>query len=186
MRLFEQNTNNLVQIDRSTLKQISEHEQDAMVNQMAFAWSGNHLFVTNGDGTVSIFRYPSFETALTLNAHNAMSMSISMSPSGEHLAVGSKDGLASIWDTQEWISLRTLSMESTVRSVDFSFDGSYVVAGSDEDKKLQIAHVETGEIVHTIDIPHQAHQVAWHPCRYVLAYSAAGYGLKIVGGGTGN
>ncbi|KAF2661401.1 WD40 repeat-like protein [Lophiostoma macrostomum CBS 122681] len=174
--------NNLIQVDRSTLKPISEHKQDTMINQSVFAWSGNHLFVTHDKGTVSILRYPSFELAHTLNAHAAMCMCISMSPSGEHLAVGAKDGLASIWDTQEWISLRTLSMDSVVRSVDFSFDGSYVVAGSDEDKKLQIAHVETGEIVHTIDNPHPASQVAWHPCRYVLAYSAASQGLKIIGG----
>ena len=53
---------------------------------------------------------------------------------------------------------------------------------SEEDKRLQVAHVETGEIVWNIELPHPAAQVAWHPCRYVLAYSADTQGLKIIGG----
>lgn len=106
-----------------------------------------------------------------------------MSPSGEYLAVGGGDALVSLWDTQEWICVRTLDLvEGPVKSVDFSFDGSYVVAGAEEDKKLQIAHVETGEYVYNIDLPNPAAQVAWHPCRYVLAYSADSQGLKIIGG----
>lgn len=73
-------------------------------------------------------------------------------------------------------------MDGPVKSVDFSFDGSYVVAGAEEDKGLKIAHVETGEIVWTLDTLQPATQVAWHPCRYVLAYSADQQGLKIIGG----
>jgi THO complex subunit 3 len=72
-------------------------------------------------------------------------------------------------------------VESPVKTVDFSFDGSYVVAGAEESKALNVAHVETGETVHTIELNHPASQIAWHPCRYTLAYSADKEGLKIVG-----
>lgn len=81
--------------------------------------------------------------------------------------------------------MRTLDLTfSPVKSVDFSFDGSFITAGAEdkEEKKLHIAHVESGEIVHSIDLVHPAAHVAWHPCRYVLAYSAESQGLKIVGG----
>jgi THO complex subunit 3 len=108
-----------------------------------------------------------------------------MSPSGEYLAAGGGDALVSLWDTQEWICVRTLELTGgLVKTVDFSFDGSYVTAGSDdkEEKKIRIAHVESGEIVYTIDVPTPAAHVAWHPCRYILAYSADNLGLKIVGG----
>ena len=81
--------------------------------------------------------------------------------------------------------MRTFDLtKELIKSIDFSFDGSYITAGSEdrEEKKLRIAHVETGEIVHTIDTPTPATHIAWHPCLYILAYSAETGGLKIVGG----
>lgn len=176
----------LIPISRSTLTQISSHRQNVQTNQTIFGWAGKHLFVTNGDGCVKIFRYPSFELIHTLTAHTSACYTISLSPSGSHLAIGGGDALVSIWDTEEWICVHTLEeMAGPVRSVDFSFDGSYVVGGSDEGSKLHIAHTETGEYVHQIDIMHPAPYVAWHPSRYVLAYSADSQGLKIVGGISG-
>ncbi len=177
--------NVLVAIDRAANRVVAEHRQPLQTNQCVFDWSGNHLFITGGDGCVRILRYPSFENAVTLNAHTSACYAIAMSPSGEYLAAGGGDALVSLWDTQEWICVRTLELTpGLVKTVDFSFDGSYISAGSDEkdEKKIRIAHVETGEIVHTVDVPTPAAQVAWHPCRYVLAYSADSQGLKIVGG----
>jgi THO complex subunit 3 len=174
-----------VPIDRATLKPIAEHRQPVQTNQCVFDWAGSHLYLTNGDGCVKVLRYPSFESALTLNAHTSSCYALCMSPSGEHLAAGGGDALVSIWDTQEWICVRTLDLTfSPVKSVDFSFDGSYITAGAEdkEEKKLHVAHVETGEIVHSIDLTQPAAHVAWHPTRYVLAYSADSQGLKIVGG----
>lgn len=81
--------------------------------------------------------------------------------------------------------MRTFDLtKEPVKNVDFSFDGSYITAGSDdkEDKKIKIAHVESGEVVHTINLKEASSVVSWHPCRYVLAYSAEKEGLKIVGG----
>lgn len=176
--------NVLVTIDRTALSVVAEHRQPLQTNQCVFDWSGNRLYMTGGDGSVKILRYPSFENTLTLNAHTSACYAVSMSPSGEYLAAGGGDALVSLWDTQEWICVRTLELTGgLVKTVDFSFDGSYITAGSDdkEDKKIRIAHVETGEIVHTIDVPTPAAHVAWHPCRYILAHSAENQGLKIVG-----
>ncbi|ORY13725.1 WD40-repeat-containing domain protein [Clohesyomyces aquaticus] len=173
--------NILVPIDRTALKVIAEHPQIVQTNQSTFDWVGSHLYVTNGEGCVKILDYPSFEPVLTLTAHTSSCYAISMSPSGEYLAVGGSDALVTLWDTQEWICPRTLDVDGAVKSVDFSFDGSYLVAGTDEEKKkLQIAHVESGEYIHTVDLTAPAVSVAWHPCRYVLAYSADAQGLKII------
>ncbi|KAI8941450.1 hypothetical protein NX059_002671 [Plenodomus lindquistii] len=174
----------LVTIDRTALRVVAEHRQPSQTNQCVFDWAGSHFYMTDGKGSVKILRYPSFETSLTLNAHTSACYAVSMSPSGEYLAAGGGDALVSLWDTQEWICVRTLELTGgLVKTVDFSFDGSYVTAGSDdkEDKKIRIAHVETGEIVHTIDVPTPAAHVAWHPCRYILAYSADNQGLRIIG-----
>ncbi|KAJ4296375.1 hypothetical protein N0V90_006420 [Kalmusia sp. IMI 367209] len=177
--------NILVPIDRVAMKTIAEYQQPIQTNQCVFDWAGTHLYLTNGEGYIKALRYPSFETALSLNAHTSSCYAVTMSPSGEYLAAGGGDALVSLWDTQEWICVRTLDLtNSPVKSVDFSFDGSYITAGAEdrEEKKLNIAHVESGEIVHTVELGMPAAHVAWHPSRYVLAYSADSQGLKIVGG----
>ncbi|KAF2813269.1 WD40 repeat-like protein [Mytilinidion resinicola] len=170
-------------VSRSTTKVVATHKQDVQSNQTVFGWAGKHIFVTTGDGRVKIMRYPSFELIHELNAHTSSCYTLCMSPTGKYLAVGGGDALISLWDTEEWICVRTFDdMTGPVRSVDFSFDGSFVVGGSDEGNRLSIAHTETGEYVHHIDTTHPAPCVQWHPNRYALAYSADTQGLKIVGG----
>jgi THO complex subunit 3 len=62
-----------------------------------------------------------------------------MDPRGKYLAVGGSDALISLWDTQDWMCKHTLGhMEGPLRSVAFSWDGSYVVGGSDEGTGLEI------------------------------------------------
>lgn len=168
-------------ISRATLSPISKHNFNVQTNQCVFDWPGKRLFITTGEGCVKIVHYPSFEDYHTLNAHTSACYAVSMSPSGDYLAVGGGDALVSLWDRKEWISMRTLDITGPVKSVSFSFDGSYVVGGSEEGNRLSICHTETGEEVHHIDTTYPAAHVAWHPCRYVLAYSAEVQGLKIVG-----
>ncbi|KAJ4404916.1 hypothetical protein N0V91_005652 [Didymella pomorum] len=177
--------NTLVSIDRAALRTLNEHRMPGQTNQCVFDWSGAHLFLTSGDGSIKVVDYPSFNPVLNLSAHTSSCYATSMSPSGEYLAAGGGDALVSLWDTQEWICVRTFDLtKEPVKSVDFSFDGSYVTAGSDDkdEKKIKVAHVESGEVVHEISCQKASSVVAWHPCRYVLAYSQEEQGLRIVGG----
>ena len=73
-----------------------------------------------------------------------------------------------------------------MRALSFSWDGAYVVGASDEGTGLEIAHVETGEYVHSLVTTALAPCVAWHPSRYWLAYSGDSMGLKIVGAAGGS
>jgi len=72
-----------------------------------------------------------------------------------------------------------------VKSVGFSFDGSFVVGGSDEGAVLEVAHVESGEYVGKIETGGGAGVVAWHPGRYWIAYAGEGGGPKILGAAGG-
>lgn len=177
--------NLLCVIDRATATVRTQHQEPLQTNQCVFDWRGECVYTTTGDGFVKILRYPGFEPALALNAHTASCYAVAYSPSGEYVAAGGGDALVSLWDTSEWICVRTLDLTgSAVKSIDFSFDGSYIAAGAEggEEKRLNIAHVESGETVVSIELGAPALQVAWHPSRYVLAYSADAQGLKIVGG----
>lgn len=81
----------------------------------------------------------------------------------------------------QWICQRTLiDMSGPVRSISFSFDGSYIVGGSDEGSELEIVHAETGEPAHTVKTAGPCPIVAWHPSRYWLAYTDLG-SLRVIG-----
>lgn len=163
--------------------------QPLQTNQSSFSHASlpTSLLLTTGDGSVKLLDYPSLSLLHTLHAHTSACFCLSLSPTGRYLAIGGSDALISLWDTTEWVCRRTLAeMVGAVKGVSFSWDGSYVVGGSDEGNGLQIAHVETGEYVHTVPTTMPAPCVAWHPSRYWLAYSGDPMGLKIVGGAGGS
>ena len=133
--------------------------------------------MTTGEGRVKILSYPDFqpifhtsydpELPFTLNGHTSSCLSIELQPTARFLATGGSDAIIALFDTTEWICQRTLiEMTGPVRSISFSFDGSYVVGGSDEGTGLEIVHAETGDLVHTFKTSGPCPVVAWHPSRY--------------------
>lgn len=55
------------------------------------------------------------------------------------MAVGGGDALVSLWDTKDWICVNALTkVEGPIRSVGFSFDGTYVCGSSDESTDIEI------------------------------------------------
>lgn len=162
--------------------------QPLQTNQTAFTHQTppNTLLLTAGDGSTKILDYPSLAPLHSLHAHTSACFCLELSPTGRHLAVGGSDALISLWDTTEWVCKRTLAgMQGGVKQVAFSWDGSYIVGGSDEGTGLEIAHVESGEYVYTLPTTAPAPCIAWHPSRYWLAYSGDPMGLKIVGAAGG-
>ncbi|KAL9609808.1 MAG: hypothetical protein Q9167_005435 [Letrouitia subvulpina] len=147
--------------------------QSLQTNQVIFNPVGPPatLLLTEGDGSVKVASYPPDEpadtlsTLHTLHAHTSACVSLAISPTGR----------------------RTLAaMQGGVKMVGFSWDGSFIVGGSDEGNGLDIAHVETGEYVYKIETQAPAPCVAWHPTKYWLAYSGDPGGLKIVGAAGGS
>ncbi|KAI9851448.1 MAG: hypothetical protein M1838_003637 [Thelocarpon superellum] len=158
--------------------------QPVQTNQTTFTHSGKELLLTTGLGTIEVLSYPDLKNLHTLNAHTSSCLSLELCPRGKYLAIGGSDALVSLWDTWEWIPRHGLAaMTGPVRSVSFTFDGAYVCGGGDEGLGIDVAHVDTGEYVHTVPTAHPAACVAWHPARYWLAYSGDPMGLKIVGAG---
>lgn len=170
---------------------IASHQQSVQTNQIAFGFGGQRLFLTTGEGRVKILSYPEFKSVLhsksspksafTLNGHTSSCLSVELQPPARLLATGGSDSIIALWDTTDWICKNTLiDMTGPVRSISFSYDGSYIVGGSDEGTGLEIAHAESGEYVHSIKTTAPCPIVAWHPSRYILAYGEGGV-LKILG-----
>src|SRR5438477_2364185 len=120
---------------------IKSYQQDIQTNKLTFDHSGDRVFLTTGDGRVKILSFPDFEPVyhlshdpkqpFTLNGHTSSCISIELQPTARFLATGGSDSIICLWDTTDWICQRTLlEMVGPVRSISFSFDGSYIVGGS--------------------------------------------------------
>ena len=167
-----------------------ELPQGLQTNELCFSHTRppKHLLLTRGDGSVVIASWPELRTLHTLHAHTSSCLALQLSPSGRFLAIGGSDALLSLYDTTDWVCRRTItSLVGAVKSVSFSWDGSYVLGGCDEGNSLEVVHVETGEVMGKVDVGGSvgAGQVAWHPSRYWIAYAGEGGGLRILGAAGG-
>ncbi|KAL1883884.1 hypothetical protein VTK73DRAFT_7672 [Phialemonium thermophilum] len=174
---------------------VSSHRQTVETIQVTFCWSGKKVFVTTGEGTTRVLSYPDLEPILrlqhkldpdgsdefTLRGHTSPCVTAELQPTGRYLATGGTDSIIALWDTADWICQRTIAdMVGPVRSISFTFDGCYIVGGSDEGSGLDVTHVETGEHVHNFKTAGPCPVVSWAPTRYCLAYSDIGI-LRISG-----
>lgn len=173
----------MFKISRSTNSIVSTHQQPIQTNHIIYSWTGNELFLTGGDGSIKILDSQSMDVLYTFRAHTSSCFSIDYCPDGRYLAVGGTDALVTLWDTSEWLCKRSLdSLIGPARSVSFSWDGGYITAGGEEEKGLEIFHVESGESLHKIDCG-AAPIVQWSPRDHSLAFAlseSAGGGLKII------
>ncbi|EME87573.1 uncharacterized protein MYCFIDRAFT_124419, partial [Pseudocercospora fijiensis CIRAD86] len=156
--------------------------------EMAFTNSGNHLLAATVDGSVKVFSYPSMKTIHSLSGHPSTTYSVQHSPAGNYVAVAGSDSAITLWDTSSWLCEHVLTENANaVRSLSFSMDGQYLVCGGgiDQDKVhekgLHIWHVDTGELLHTVETTNAPTFVEWHPFRYAVAFAGDPGGVKIVG-----
>ncbi|EGY18499.1 hypothetical protein VD0002_g8835 [Verticillium dahliae] len=161
---------------------LSTHTQDVQTNQVSFCWSGEKVFLTTGEGRVRILSYPDFQPLLhregpdgaiefTLDGHASQCLSAEMQPTARYLATGGYDSIIALWDTTNWICQNTVTTSvGPVRSISFTFDGSYCVGGSEQGAGLDVFHTETGDTIHTIKTSDPSPVVAWAPTRYYLAF----------------
>ncbi|KAI1339581.1 WD domain-containing protein [Xylariaceae sp. FL0016] len=176
---------------------VSSHQQSVPTNNITFCWSGQRLFATTGEGKIRILSFPAFEPAyqfdykdeaereFMLTGHTSSCITAELHPFNRYLATGGTDSLIALWETGEWNCIRTITkMTGPVRSLSFSWDGLYIVGGSDEGVGLEISNSETGEHLCTYKTKDPSPIVAWAPNRYALAYTDSG-SLRIIGASTG-
>lgn len=160
------------------------------IDALAFSNSGREVFACTGEGPVKILDYPSMTPIHTLAGHTHATYAVQHSPLGNWVAVGGGDSMITLWDTYTWQCSHMFTAHmGPVRELSFSFDGAYLICGSGTDSKesspgLEIYHVDTGEVAHTVDTNNPVTVAAWHPHRYWLAYAGDPGGLKIVGAGS--
>ncbi|KAF3061853.1 THO complex subunit 3 [Daldinia childiae] len=176
---------------------ISSHQQPVQTNDIVFCWSGQRIFATTGDGKTRILSFPDFEPAyqfdykegpdaeFKLTGHTSSCISVELHPYNRYLATGGTDSLISLWETTDWNCVRTATkMIGPVRSLSFSWDGLYIVGGSEEGSGLEIFNSETGDHLCTYKTTTPSPVIAWSPNRYSLAYIDSG-SLRVIGASPG-
>ena len=158
-------------IDVQTHKIIHEEQFKFEVNEISWNKDSNLFFLTNGQGCVHVYHYPEMKLQHVLQAHPASCICIQFDPTGKYFAVGSADALVSLWDVNELACVRTFScLEWPIRTISFSFDGK-LIASASEDLFISICHTQTGALIAKIPVTSPTFSIAWHPKRYLLAYS---------------
>lgn len=137
----------------------SSRQMNVHTNSLAFAWDGTRVFATTGDGAVRILAFPSFEPTLwynssslpegrrefTMNGHTSSCTAVELDPAGKYLATGGTDSRVVLWDTKQWLSQRTISsLQGPIRTISFTFDGAYVIGGSEDGESQPLANQSSG------------------------------------------
>ncbi|KAK0633373.1 WD40-repeat-containing domain protein [Immersiella caudata] len=137
----------LFQLSPTQSTVISTHKQATATTQMAFCWSGEKVFLPTRDGRIRILSYPDLEPIFQLNhatepgestefmlkGHTAACLTAQLSPTGKYLATGGADSIVALFDTKDWLCQRTITrLSGPVRSISFTWDGSYVVGGCED------------------------------------------------------
>ncbi|KAJ3073838.1 THO complex subunit 3 [Podochytrium sp. JEL0797] len=131
------------------------------INEIRWDYTGNLFYMTTGHGTVQVLDFPSFKPAYTVNAHTSNCYCLEFDPMGR----------------------------MPVRAMSFSFCGELLACAGSDDKFIEIASVETGESLHNLQVGSSVDTLAWHPSKYILAYSGedvsgksrGGHGSDIIG-----
>ncbi|KAG2013163.1 hypothetical protein CC2G_010099 [Coprinopsis cinerea AmutBmut pab1-1] len=141
------------------------------------------IFNHTGDGvvtsypylnTIFLFDYPACQPFGDefgqLPAHVGGCAAFALDPRGTYLATGGTDSIVNLFDTNDWLCTRTITVcEHAINKLSFSHDGEYLAIASDG-PYIDIAAVETCQPLHRIPALGPCMSVAWHPSRYVLAY----------------
>jgi THO complex subunit 3 len=120
-------------IDIRTNTVAATHKLPSPVFSLSFSHAGDTLLLSTATGLVLLYDFPSLNPRHSVEAHASAAMCLELDPRGAHLAVGGSDAVVGIWDTEEWVCLRTLRMmDAPVKRVTFSYDGQYICTATDE------------------------------------------------------
>eukprot|EP00039_Didymoeca_costata_P028334 m.20708 g.20708 ORF g.20708 m.20708 type:complete len:323 (+) comp6926_c0_seq1:203-1171(+) len=164
-------------IDIRTNEAFLTKEFDCEINEIRWDSTGDKFYLTtgpttHGEGCVLILNYPTLDNAHgPVSAHTANCICLQFDPAGKYYATGSADTLVGLWSVDEQACVRTFgNFEYPIRNLSFSHDGK-MLAGASEDSYLNIIHVDTGEVLHSIDANDGTFSVAWHPKKVLLAFA---------------
>lgn len=165
--------------EAGSLTSIKQMKFDREVNAISWNVSGQiFLIATSSEngltGPITVIdgkQLTDIEGMDTLDFHRGRCYCVAMDPKGKYFATGAADALIALWDVEELVSIKAFSKrDCPIRQLSFSHDGM-LIASAAEDTTLEIFHVDKPESVKKIECNSIQQSVAWHPSRFMLAYT---------------
>ncbi|PPQ79523.1 hypothetical protein CVT25_003405 [Psilocybe cyanescens] len=120
--------------------------------------------------TLCIMDYPSLGVLDKPPAHVGGCIAMALDPRGRYLASGGLDSIIDLFDLDEWICARTITVcENSIYGLSFSHDGEYL-AIANAGTYIDICATETGAPLHRVPALAPSPTVSWHPSKYAIAY----------------
>ncbi|KAJ2998774.1 hypothetical protein NUW58_g213 [Xylaria curta] len=146
------------------------------------------LCSVSSDGVV---RFWDVKNKVVLNEIRGLgeTFTLAWAPHGEYVVVGNKENKLFVLSPTESAPISahqqsTMTNDITFCWSAFSWDGLFIVGGSEEGTGLEFTVSETGEHLCTYKTRTPSPVVAWAPNRYALAYTDMG-SLRIIGASPG-
>ncbi|KAG6850912.1 hypothetical protein H0H93_006738 [Arthromyces matolae] len=150
---------------------------------------GDGIICTHhSEHTLRILDYPSLKLRESPAAHVGGCVAVALDPRGRYLmrlpkrlktslipfsrylASGGFDSIVNMFDLNEWICARTITVsENAINALSFSYDGEYL-AIANAGNYMDICATETGVPLHRVPTLAPSPTVSWHPSKYVIAY----------------
>ncbi|KAG6861575.1 hypothetical protein C0995_014871 [Termitomyces sp. Mi166 len=152
---------------------------------------GDGIILTHhSEHTLRILDYPSLKLRESPAAHVGGCVAVALDPRGRYLASGGFDSIVNMFDLNEWICARTITVSeyvplfllssfnersselwnrNAINALSFSHDGEYL-AIANAGNYVDICATETGVPLHRVPALAPSPTVSWHPSKYVIAY----------------
>ncbi|KAF8914247.1 WD40-repeat-containing domain protein [Gymnopilus junonius] len=147
-------------------------DREAQIGSTAiFNHVGDAIVVAHQtEHTVRVMDIPSMKVIESPAAHVGGCVALALDPRGRYLASGGHDSIVNMFDLNDWICARTITVcENSISALSFSYDGEYL-AIANAGPYIDICATETGIPLHRVPASGPSPTVAWHPSKYLVAY----------------
>jgi len=147
-------------------------DREAQIGSTAiFNHVGDAIVVAHQtEHTVRVMDIPSMKVIESPAAHVGGCVALALDPRGRYLASGGHDSIVNMFDLNDWICARTITVcENSINALSFSYDGEYL-AIANAGSYIDICATETGIPLHRVPALAPSPTVAWHPSKYLIAY----------------
>jgi WD40 repeat protein len=102
-------------------------------NDAAFSPDGRELVTAGSDGNVRVYNLATSKVIMTLNAGEAVALSVAFSPDGQQIVAGYSSGRARVWELSTRLQLTVLTATTSgYTRAQFNANGNEVVTASSD------------------------------------------------------